>query len=324
MGSNRFDVYQHLTDQIVAMIESSRGEFKLPWHVPASSMRPKNVATQKPYRGINILALWASAELAGYASGLWGTYKQWTEANAQVRRGEKASYVLFYKEGNSRTDRGLEKESAPDIGGHSSSRWIARSTAVFAAEQVNGFELPAPSPVLWAPVDRAEEFVASIGATIVHGGHRAFYRPTTDCIHLPPPSSFVGTKTSTAMETYYSTLFHELTHWSGHESRCNRNLGRRFGAHAYAMEELIAELGASFLCADLGVTGNPRSDHGQYIAEWLTILCNDKKAIFAAASQASHAVDFLWGLERAKSPSKAACRLHDQAHESPLAIAQTC
>lgn len=301
MGSSRLDIHQHITDQIVAMIENNRGAFMLPWHVPASSMRPTNVAAHKPYRGINILALWASAELAGYSSGLWATYKQWTDAGAQVRRGEKASYVVFYKEANPQTDHEPEDKTSTDSPGHAARRWIARASAVFAAEQVEGFEIPAAPASTLEPSIQAEAFVAATGAAIVHGGHRAFYRPATDTIHLPHLDAFVGSKSSTATEAYYSTLLHELTHWTGQESRCNRSLGRRFGKDAYAMEELVAELGAAFLCAELGVTGSPRADHGQYIAEWLSVLNSDKKAIFTAASQASIAVEFLRGLQPAET-----------------------
>lgn len=112
-------------------------------------------------------------------------------------------------------------------------------------------------------------------------------------IQLPDRAAFVGTATSTAQESYYSTLLHELTHWTAPEHRCNRALGKRFGDSAYAMEELVAELGAAFLCADLGVTNEPRMDHAQYLASWLTVLKGDNRAIFAAASAASKAVEFL-------------------------------
>ena len=127
----------------------------------------------------------------------------------------------------------------------------------------------------------------------MHGGSRACYVPRTDNIHLPPRDMFFGTATSTAAEAYASTKLHELTHWTSAEARCNRQLGKRFGDDAYAMEELIAELGAAFLCADLGITDTPRADHAQYLDNWLRVLKADKKAIFTAASKASQAADFL-------------------------------
>ena len=127
----------------------------------------------------------------------------------------------------------------------------------------------------------------------MHEGHRAFYRHSTDSIHLPPREAFISTSTSSPTEAYYSTLFHELTHYAGHETRCNRQLGNRFGDDAYAMEELVAEFGAAFLCADLQITCAPRTDHAQYLAHWLAVLRNDKRAIFAAASKASESAAFL-------------------------------
>ena len=132
-----------------------------------------------------------------------------------------------------------------------------------------------------------------------HGGSRAFYRPSTDTIQLPPREAFVGSATSPPAESYYSTLLHELTHWTSAEARCNRQLGRRFGDDAYAIEELVAELGAAFLCADLRLTDAPRPDHAQYLDSWLTVMKADKKAIFTAASKASEAVTFLASLQGA-------------------------
>jgi antirestriction protein ArdC len=148
------------------------------------------------------------------------------------------------------------------------------------------------------PIYRAETFVAATGASIAHGGDKAYYRPSTDSIQLPPREAFIGSPTSSPAESYYSTLLHELTHWTSMESRCNRQLGKRFGDAAYAMEELIAELGAAFLCADLGITDEPRADHAQYIDHWLTVMKADKKAIFTAASKASAAADFLISLQK--------------------------
>ena len=142
------------------------------------------------------------------------------------------------------------------------------------------------------PIEAAEAFVAATGANIVHGGSRACYVPRTDNIHMPPRDMFFGTATSSAAEAYASTKLHELTHWTSAETRCNRQLGKRFGDDAYAMEELVAELGAAFLCADLGITDTPRADHAQYLDNWLRVLKADKKAIFTAASKASQAPAF--------------------------------
>jgi antirestriction protein ArdC len=292
MTKERFDIHQHITDKIVTAIERGAGEFHLPWYRGTGSiMRPLNIASNKAYRGVNVVALWAYAEASGYSSGTWGTYRQWAEAGAQVRKGEKAAYVVFYK----------ELEVAAETGeAETETRLFARATPVFAAEQVNGYQPPvidAPPVITMTPIEQAEAFVAATGAQIDHGGTRAFYRPSTDSIQLPPREAFVGTSTSTPAESYYSTLCHELMHWTSAESRCNRQLGKRFGDHAYAMEELVAELGAAFLCADLQITDEHRADHAQYLASWLSVMKEDKKAIFTAASKASEAAAFLAGLQ---------------------------
>ena len=290
MSKERFDIHQHITDKIVSAIERGAGDFRLPWHRAAGSiMRPVNVASKKAYRGINVVALWAYAEESGYSSGVWGTYRQWAEAGAQVRKGEKAAYVVFYKE--------LEFAAETETGDADTvTRLFARATPVFAAEQVDGYQPPAidaPPATVITPIEQAEAFVAATGASIQHGGSRACYRPSTDSIQMPPRDVFIGTATSTAAEAYYSTQLHELTHWTSAETRCNRQLGKRFGDQAYAIEELVAELGAAFLCADLGISDEPRADHAQYLASWLSVLKADKKAIFTAASKASEAAAFL-------------------------------
>lgn len=294
MKAERFDIHRHITDQIIAAMEQGAGEFRLPWHRSAGNiMRPVNVASKNAYRGVNILALWSSADAKGYSSGHWGTYKQWTEVGAQVRKGEKSAYVVFYKEFT------VAAEDA--AGDESETRLFARATPVFAAEQVDGYTLPAPDTpaTVIEPLDAAEAFINATGATIEHGGSRAFYRPSTDSIQLPPREAFIGSPTSSAAESYYTTLLHELTHWTSAETRCNRQLGKRFGDEAYAMEELVAELGAAFLCADLRVTDEPRADHAQYLDTWLRVMNADMKAIFTAASKASEAAAFLAALQGA-------------------------
>ncbi len=291
MKGQNFDIHQAITNTIIAAIERGAGEFRLPWHRSAGSMvRPVNVGSNKPYRGVNVVALWASADQNGYSSGLWGTYRQWAEAGAQVRKGEKAAHVVFYKEISIADD-----EDQPET------RLIARASPVFAAEQVEGYapsRSDAAAPPM-TPIEQAEAFAAKTGATIEHGGERAFYRPSADLIVLPPREAFIGTPTISPAEAYYATAFHELIHWTGHESRCNRQLGRRFGDAAYAAEELIAELGAAFLCADVDVSAEPRVDHAQYLDHWLKLLKADKRAIFTAASKASEAVAYLTAAQRA-------------------------
>lgn len=289
------DVYQSITDRIVASIEAGAGEFTMPWHRDTATTMPTNALTGNTYNGVNIVALWAAAEQCGFTTGHWATYKQWSLLGGQVRKGEKASVVVFYKQESvdvSEIDTGERKKK---------SVLYARSSRVFNVDQIDGWRAPRPAasdPV--AVLGEAERFVAATSADIRIGGDRACYRPRTDQIQMPDRDRFTGTETIGATESYYATLLHELTHWTGHTSRLARNFSDRFGREGYAMEELVAELGAAFLCSDLGITNQPRADHAAYIAHWLAVLKKDTRAIFTAASKANEARRFLTGLQPAR------------------------
>ncbi|CCQ74248.1 ArdC family protein [Magnetospira sp. QH-2] len=290
---NRKDVYQTVTDQIIEAIENGAGEWQMPWHRAGSGLnRPLNIDTGNAYRGINIIALWASGQVRGYSSGTWGTYRQWQNKGCQVRKGEKASTVVFYKEFETDDQASGSDETHPE------KRFVARASSVFNADQVDGYEISLPEPK--DPVQavaEADTFVNNTLAVIRHGGGRAFYSTGTDAIQMPDKDRFIGSETSSSTECYYSTLLHELVHWTGAKRRCDRQFGKRFGDDAYAVEELVAELGAAFLCADLGITSEPRPDHAAYIDNWLQVLKSDNRAIFAAASKAAQATDFLSALQ---------------------------
>ena len=166
--------------------------------------------------------------------------------------------------------------------------------------QVEGFEIVAeelPEEPAFDPIVRAEEFAAATGAQIEEGGDRACFIPSLDMIRMPERRRFTGTETTTPAEGFYSTLCHELVQWSAAEKRLDRDLSGRFGDESYAIEELIAELGAAVLCADLGITPEPRQDHACYIKNWLAVLKNDKKAVFTAAAKASQAATWLLARE---------------------------
>lgn len=289
----RRDVHAEITSQLVASIEANPGEFSLPWRRNAGALHmPVNALTGNRYNGINILSLWVAAESRGYAAPLWGTYRQWADKGAQVRKGEKSSLVVFYKE--------FETDPDPEDQADTGKRRMARASYVFNASQVDGFELPA-MPQALGPVERignADRFVTSTGASVSHGGDRAFYRPSTDSIQMPDEGLFIGTDTMTRSEGYYATLVHELVHWSGSDKRLRRDMSGRFGNAAYAAEELVAEIGAAFLCAELGITQDLRPDHAQYLASWLKLLKSDSKAIFTAAARASEAVSYLKSAEQ--------------------------
>jgi antirestriction protein ArdC len=285
-ATDKRDVYARVTDQIVTAIEQGVGTWRMPWHTSGRfAFSPINVTSKKPYRGINTVCLWAAAQAKGYERGEWATYQQWQERKAQVRKGEKATLVVFWKfaHDSAETDSGDDSASA-----NSSRLLFTRGYSVFNAAQVDGYT-PKGDPETDAParIAHADEFFHAIGAEVRHGGNQAFYAPVSDHVQMPPYAAFRDAV------SYYSTLAHEHTHWTASASRCDRQLGKRFGDNAYAAEELIAELGAAFTCADLGLSTEPREDHAQYIQSWLRVLKADSKAIFTAASKAQQACDWL-------------------------------
>ena len=280
------DVYRTVTDAIVNAIENGVGNWRMPWHTSGKfAFSPINVTSKKAYRGINTLCLWAAAQRKGYERGEWATYAQWQERGAQVRKGEKATTVVFWKFANSATETQDDSEAQPASG---SRLLFTRGYSLFNAAQVDGY---APKADAHSPIEQriehAEQFFGKIPARVAHLGNRAFYSPADDSITLPPFPAFF------TPQDYYSTRAHETGHWTSHASRCNRELGKRFGDSAYAVEELIAELAAAFVCAHLGLSSEPRPDHAQYIASWLAVLKADTRAIFTAASKAQQAADFM-------------------------------
>lgn len=284
-STQKRDVYARVTDQIVIAIEQGAGTWKMPWHTSGRfAFSPMNVASRKPYRGINTVCLWAAAQADGYESGEWGTYAQWQERGAQVRKGEKSTLVVFWKfaDGQKETE---DDGDTPAIG---SRLLFACSYSVFNAAQVNGY-VPRSEPER-PEIERiadADRFFEGVNADIRHGGNQAYYSPVSDHVQMPPLQAFRDSL------GYYSTLAHECTHWTSHPSRCDRQLGKQFGDHAYAVEELVAELGAAFTMAHLGLSTEPRPDHAQYIQSWLKVLKADKRAIFTAGSKAQQACDWL-------------------------------
>jgi antirestriction protein ArdC len=288
LSKPRFDVHQSITEKIIGAIEAGAGEFRMPWHRRSPFGAPKNALTGKAYRGVNTIALWADGMLRGFDSESWATYRQWRELGANVRKGERGAVIVFYKKAEADPLEEDRQRKAKDT------RLIARASWVFNAVQVEGWSAPAsPQRNLVEALDQAETFIRATGADIRERGNLAYYTRGGDYIQVPPRSAFVGTQTSTPTEAFYATVFHELTHWTGHPTRLDRDLSGRFGDRAYAAEELVAELGAAFLCNDLGVTNVPRADHAQYVGSWHTLLRFDNRAIFTAASKASAAAEYL-------------------------------
>ncbi len=277
------NVYQRVTSAIVNAIEAGAGTYRMPWVIRQDKgFSPVSISSAKPYRGINVLVLWSQAQSKGYDSSLWGTYRQWAELGAQVRKGERGSPVVYWGT--------LGQDAGDDADTSNRPRLFAKGYTVFNADQVDGLRMPKrfePKLSHNARIARAEAFFAPL-AQIRDGGNRAFYRPDKpEAVYMPGFDQFPEA------HGYYSTLAHETTHWTSHESRCNRELGKRFGDDAYAIEELIAELGSAFTMAHLELETTPRLDHAQYIASWLRVLKADARAIFTAASKAQQAADYL-------------------------------
>jgi antirestriction protein ArdC len=243
------------------------------------------------YQGINVVMLWSASVVCGYACPIWLTFKQAQQLGGNVRKSEHGELVVYADRINrTETDaKGEEVErSIPFMKGYT----------VFNVEQCEGLPAQytgkAEAPALPLPqrIEAADRFFAATGADIRHGGTRAYYAEGPDYVQMPPFETFKNA------ESHAATLAHELTHWTKHTKRLARDLGRvRYGDEGYAREELVAELGAPFLSADLGITPEVRPDHAAYIATWLTALKNDKRFIFTAASHAQRAADFLHGLQ---------------------------
>ena len=239
------DVYTRITDEIITAIEKDAAEWRMPWHHDGGSIaRPCNVASDKPYRGINILALWVAATRSGYASGTWGTYRQWAERGCQVRRGETATTVVFWKQigrhGNGEATGDDDDEGLDQDGRHGRERFFARGYHVFNEAQVDG-QIPPEPPRLpdSERIARVDAFFAALRIPIVMDGNEACYRPYIDTIFMPPFERFVDAA------AFYSCLAHEAGHATGHPSRLNRDLSGRFGSAKYAMDEVICLSGQS-------------------------------------------------------------------------------
>lgn len=296
------DVYERITAKIVADLEQGVRPWLKPWNAEAMAGRITRPLRGNgiPYRGINIVMLWTEAMEKGFSAPVWMTFKQALELGAHVRKGEKGSLVV-YADTITRTEVGENGQDSEAV------IPFMKGYTVFNVEQIENlppqYHAKAEAPQLdpLQRIERAEGFFAATGATIAHGGTMACYAQQSDHIRMPPFETFRDA------ESYYATLAHECTHWTKHPSRLDREFGRkRWGDAGYAMEELVAELGAAFVCADLSLTPEVREDHASYIASWLKVLKDDKRAVFAAASHAQKAADYLSGLQKRQPEEQAA------------------
>jgi antirestriction protein ArdC len=288
LSTSRVSVYEAVTAQIIAAIEAGADSYVMPWHASIVPMTmPMNASTGMRYHGVNIVALWAQAANRRFMSCYWASYRQWLSLGAQVRAGERGSLVIFYKQLDSQVGQ-------DDTGEPNAPRIVARSSYVFNAAQVDGWQHPVAPRASEVEIDaQVEAFVRATRADVRHGYSMACYRRKGDRIEMPAPELFVGTSTSSPTEAYYTVLLHELTHWTGAPHRLDRVKGKRFGDLDYAFEELVAELGAAFLCSTFGIVNDPRPDHAAYISHWLNILERDNRAVFKAARLAQQAVEYL-------------------------------
>jgi antirestriction protein ArdC len=285
----RKDVYAEVTARIVAQLENGVRPWHQPWQAghPAGSVSRPLRHNAVPYRGVNVIVLWLTAVERGYASPFWLTFNQAKELGGMVRKGEKGTTVVYAN--------AFEKTTTDEATGEQTKERIPflKAYTVFNAEQVEGLPAHFYTPPA-EPKERAERlgdadaFFAYTQAETRHGGTRAYYSPADDYIQLPDFDRFV------TRESYYATRAHESIHWTKHPIRLARDLGgKRFGDEGYAVEELVAELGAAFVCADLGIAPEVMPEHAAYLGSWLKVLKADSRAIFTAAGHAEKAAEFL-------------------------------
>lgn len=299
----RFDVYQHVTDKIVAALEAGTRPWEQPWRSTACSLRPLRF-NGEPYRGVNVLMLWASAQERGFSSPYWMTFQQAQTISGAVRKGERGTKVVKAGQSVFGDDKAEGGDEGGDGGGETDGpkvrRWLKAYT-VFNCDQIDGLPeryrtAEAEPPPLPERLDAADRFFANIPVKVTHGGDRAFYRISTDDIHMPAFELFRDA------EHHAATLAHELIHWTRHPLRLDRDFGRKaFGDEGYAKEECVAELGAAYVGAILGLRPDHIEDHAAYLASWLKVLREDKRFIFTAASHAQRAADLLESYQSAQA-----------------------
>lgn len=292
---NRKDCYTEITTAIIADLEAGIRPWVKPWRSEAGNPCRPLRSTGEHYRGINVLWLWRAADRGGYRSPYWLTFNQARELGGHVRKGEKSSLVVYanlYMKTEDDDAREPEEQRIPFL----------KAYSVFNADQIEN--IPEQFSARISPADRnpldvnttnaVSEFFRNTAATIREDQAQAYYSVLEDAVYMPPLRVFEHA------DRFYSTLAHELTHWTGHPTRVPRKFPRAgIGLSNYAREELIAELGAAFLCADLGINLTPRPDHADYIGHWLQVLRQDKRAIFQAAALAQKSSDYLHSLQPA-------------------------
>jgi len=287
--SGQINIYEMITARIITMLEQGTIPWRKPWDGDTSTEYPMNLTSKREYRGINVFLLMAM----GRNSRFWLSFKQAQDKGGHVRKGEKGTPVIFWKRHEVEDRDTKAKKQVP----------ILRYYTVFNLDQIDGIEAPdAPEPIShdFVPIKEAARIIAGMGQrpAIIHKEPRAYYRPSTDIVNLPPPELFEKA------EEYYSTAFHELTHATGHESRLNRRPSseiRHFGDREYSQEELVAEMGAAFLCAKARIEQVTIENNAAYIQGWLSALKGTPKLVVHAAAQAQRAADFILGVHHGEA-----------------------
>ncbi|CAN5820274.1 zincin-like metallopeptidase domain-containing protein [soil metagenome] len=282
------DIHQQVTDTILKQLEKGVAPWHKPWKEKVGFKLPVNKTTGNLYNGVNVILLWASAEERGFQTNEWASFQQWRDKKEIVRKGEKGTMIVYY-DTIEKQDRNNEDKikKIPFI----------KSSYVFNRAQLQSYNAdkeaaPEKLPLI-ERIDIIDTFVHDTGVDIRPSNCGAYYVPATDKVHMPDISHFLDQPDCKAAEAYYSTLFHELTHWTGHINRLNRGLSTNFGSEPYAKEELVAELGASYLGAEFEIEKAPVENHVNYIGGWLKKLKDDKHFLISAASSASKATGFL-------------------------------
>lgn len=276
-------IYQIITDKIIRAMEKGVIPWKKPWGFSGHGM-PKNLESKKEYTGFNPILLNLTALDSGYKSDYWVTYKQAQRLGGQVKKGEKSTQVIFWK---------MLKTEDPETGKEKEIPCL-RYYSVFNTEQCEGLKTPEKPKRKKTKVQKIRACEKIVKAfkdcpPVKHEGSKACYWPIADLVQMPNREAFIGS------EEYYSTLFHELGHATGHASRLNRDLGGNFGTHKYSKEELVAEFTASFLCGVAGILPKTEENSAAYIKSWLAKFKEDNRVLIQAAAKAQKAADYIQG-----------------------------
>ena len=278
----KIDRYELITNQVIELMEKQGTDWIKTWGSNVNSNQ-HNKFNKKSYNGTNVFLTCLSAYVNGFTSNQWGSYKQWKDKGYQVKKGSKGTPIIYYSKIEIKDKENEEVKTIP----------ILKGFSVFNGNQIENYTPPKiEKEKSCFNHNKTDRLIESTKAIIKQGGNKAFYSPSADFIQMPFKQDFKGCKDQSAKESYYNTLLHELSHWTGHKTRLDRSF-KKFGSNAYAFEELIAECSSVFLCGMLGINNKPNIQNAKYLNNWLEVLKNDKKAMIKAFSQAQKASDYI-------------------------------